>query len=57
MNLGSLIIGATGMYLYLRGKGIEPPPEVLKWERALRSAFVQTPKPPLLREKETEHET
>ena len=43
MSFGSLIIGGLGMYVYLRRKGLEPPPKVLEWENKFRALFTQPP--------------
>lgn len=43
MSIASLILGALGMYVYLRRKGLEPPPQILQWENKLRGAFTQPP--------------
>lgn len=56
MSIGSLIFGAAGMYIYLRRKGVEPPPEVLKWERRLKAPLILTPELPPPAEKEIKRE-
>lgn len=44
MSIGNLILGALGMYIYLRSRRMEPPPKLREWELKLRS-LVQRPQP------------
>lgn len=37
MSIGNLIAGALAMYIYLRAKGVEPPPKLAEWELKVRS--------------------